>query len=1140
MTGGNDLEAVLDFAESDRQAGFRLHRLELYNWGTFDRTVWTFPVSGTNALMTGEIGSGKSTVVDAVATLLVPATKVSYNKAAGAAYRERDLRSYVMGYYKSERSESGYSARPVALRTRKDYSVILAVFFNAGYGQTVTLAQVFWQKDTQGQPARLYLVADDDLTVREHFSDFGGDINQLRRRLRAIPTAEPLFDSFPPYGAAFRRRFGLKSDQPLDLFHQTVSMKSVGNLTQFVREHMLEAFDVRPRIDALIAHFDDLNRAHESVLRAKDQIARLDPLVSSLDRYAESTERSENWRYCRDGLRSYFASLKAELLEKRIGNLERDIERLIARKSEQDAHRAAHLSRRDQLTRDIAENGGDRLQTLRAEVDRLREEVARRLERFEHYQSLCAELDIPVAGDSDDFVRTEHRTKEMLTEAQADLSDTQNTRTELQYEFKKLNDTHRTVGEEIESLKGRTSNIDSRQIEIRARLCEALELEESAAPFVGELLAVRDEDSDWEGAIERLLHIFALSLLVPDQRYGDVAAWVDKTNLKGRLIYYRVGADGAAIAREPESDTVAAKVEIKPDSPYRGWLSEQLLRRFDHTCCTTMEQFRRAGKGITRAGQIKGSTVRHEKDDRRRIDDRRRYVLGWRNQAKIAALQAEADGLEREMAEIGGEIARIQASIDRLEERRRSLYQLQAFTRYEEIHWQAAAGRMEEVEEEIQRIRADSDLLDTLMQELAGLEKNLAEAEAALDETKDSISRTDEKLSSARDLLAESEVQIASAPYPIEELRVAVAPLYREALAKHSLTVESCDNRQQDLREWIQRKIDAEEKRIKTLHEQIIRAMQDFRRDYPVETRDVDADIASGDEYRSLLSRLQADDLPQFEARFKSLLNENTIREIANFQAQLNKETSIIKERVARINHSMSAIEYNKDRYIQLEAIKTADGEIRSLRQELRACTEGTFTGSQEEQYTEAKFVQVKAIIDRFNGREGTAEIDRRWTEKVTDVRNWFEFAASERWKEDDAEYEHYTDSGGKSGGQKEKLAYTVLAASLAYQFGLEWGETRSRSFRFVVIDEAFARGSDESARFGLELFKKLNLQLLIVTPLQKIHIIEPYVATVGFVYNPDGQRSLLRTLTIEEYHEEMRRRSRHSGTGTTAEVGEL
>jgi uncharacterized protein YPO0396 len=267
-----------------------------------------------------------------------------------------------------------------------------------------------------------------------------------------------------------------------------------------------------------------------------------------------------------------------------------------------------------------------------------------------------------------------------------------------------------------------------------------------------------------------------------------------------------------------------------------------------------------------------------------------------------------------------------------------------------------------------------------------------------------------------------------------------------------------------------------------------------------------------------MLAKLHADDLPRFVTRFKELLNENTIREVANFQSQLHRERETIKERITQINESLTQIDYNPGRFIALEAQPASDVEVRDFQSELRACTEGTLTGSDDEQYSEAKFLQVKRIVERFRGREGTAELDRRWTAKVTDVRNWFVFAASERWREDGREHEHYSDSGGKSGGQKEKLAYTILAASLAYQFGLEWGAIRSRSFRFVVIDEAFGRGSDESADYGLRLFAQLNLQLLIVTPLQKIHIIEPYVASVGFVHNEDGNASRLRNLSIEDY----------------------
>ncbi|GLC97447.1 unnamed protein product, partial [Cupriavidus sp. TA19] len=348
--------------------------------------------------------------------------------------------------------------------------------------------------------------------------------------------------------------------------------------------------------------------------------------------------------------------------------------------------------------------------------------------------------------------------------------------------------------------------------------------------------------------------------------------------------------------------------------------------------------------------------------------------------------------------------------------------------------------------------------------------------------------------------------------------------LRAEILGEHSLTVESCDGRERDMRTALQERLDAEAKRLVRLSESIVKAMSAYKEAFKLETSEVDASVSAGFEYRSMLDKLRTDDLPRFEARFKELLNVNTINEIANFNAQLGKEQQTIRERVERINESLTQIDYNTGRYIRLEAQVTPDAEIRDFQSELRACTEGALTGSEDSQYSEAKFLQVKHIIERFRGRTGLTDQDRRWTVKVTDVRNWFVFGASERWREDNAEHEHYSDSGGKSGGQKEKLAYTILAASLAYQFGLEWGAVRSRSFRFVVIDEAFGRGSDESAQYGLRLFAKLNLQLLIVTPLQKIHIIEPYVSSVAFVQNDEGRASKVRNLTIDEYRAEKAR----------------
>ena len=139
--------------------GTRLVSVEVLNWGTFDARVWRLDLNGDNALLTGDIGSGKSTFVDAITTLLVPSQRIDYNKAAGAEKRERDLRSYVLGYYKSERAEEGLSAKPVALRDHSRYSVILGRFRNEGYGEEMTLAQVFYFREREGQPSRFYVVA---------------------------------------------------------------------------------------------------------------------------------------------------------------------------------------------------------------------------------------------------------------------------------------------------------------------------------------------------------------------------------------------------------------------------------------------------------------------------------------------------------------------------------------------------------------------------------------------------------------------------------------------------------------------------------------------------------------------------------------------------------------------------------------------------------------------------------------------------------------------------------------------------------------------------------------------------------------------------------------------------------------------
>ena len=1115
---------MLDFASSDERAGFRLHDIEVYNWGTFHQRVWRFPTGGDNTLLTGDIGSGKSTLVDAITTLLVPAQKIAYNKAAGAEARERTLRSYVLGYYKSERSDSGANAKPVALRDHNNYSVILGHFYNEGYDQHVTLAQVFYITESRGQPERFYVVADRPLSITEHFAHFGSDLNSLRKRLRELPGVA-LETSFPAYSAAFRRRFGIDNDQALELFSQTVSMKSVGNLTDFVREHMLEEFPVDERIQALIQHFDDLNRAHEAVLKAKQQIALLQPLVQDCERHGVESAGRETLVSSREALAPWFAGLKAQLLDKRLGNLAQDLARHQEQQRSLQERQQQGQSRRDELTRAIAQNGGDRLAAIKDDIARLDADRQRRQHAAERYDNLAGKLELPLASGAEPFLANRQALPELNDSYREQRDAAQNSQTETTVELSNLRQQHDQLDSELTSLRQRRSNLPARVLDIRARLCAALELEDSQLPFVGELLQVREDEHDWEGVAERLLHNFGMSLLVPDALYAQVAQWVEQTHLGARLVYFRVRERRSQTTMDTHPDSLVRKLLIKPDTPFYDWLESELARRFDYACCTSLEQFRREEKAVTRAGQIKSGQERHEKDDRRRLNDRTQYILGWSNEQKIAALEKQAEDLQVRIQQYAVQLAELQQRQRGFDDRLGLLAQLSVFDSFQELDWKPLQVQIHALEQERQQLEAESDTLRTLQEQLRQLESDLRGLRDTLDEKNRELARTEQKQEDAQQAADDARNQYQAAT-PEQQARFAELPALREqALGEHTLTVESCSNREQELRGWLQASINAADKRLERLSQNIVQAMSDYRNAYPMDTREVDASVAAASDYRTMLANLEQDGLPQFEQRFKAMLNENIINEIANFQSHLRREELDIRERIEEINRSLHEIDYNPGRLIQLEAQSSGDGEIGAFRSDLKACTEGSLSGSQDEQYAESKFLQVRQIIERFRGRDGSSEADRRWTRKVCDVRNWFVFSASERWREDNSEHEHYSDSGGKSGGQKEKLAYTVLAASLAYRFGLEWGATRSRSFRFVVIDEAFGRGSDESARYGLELFRKLNLQLLIVTPLQKIHIIEPYVASVGFVHNEQGRESMLRCLSIEEYREQKARR---------------
>jgi uncharacterized protein YPO0396 len=1116
----------LNEPDNDNTTGFRLQRLEVLNWGTFDRRVWRLDMNGHNGLLTGDIGTGKSTLVDAVTTLLLPAHRIAYNKAAGAQSRERDLRSYVLGYYKSERNEATGSSRPVGLRSAGTYSVVLGHFRNTGFNSDVTLAQVFWMKEgVGGQPERFYVTADTEMSISEHFSDFGSELPNLRKRLRKGGAA--VYDHFPEYSRDYRRKLAIASEQAMDLFHQTVSMKSVGDLNEFVREHMLEPFDAAAWVDKLVAHFEDLARAHDAVVKARSQLAELEPLVDDCDTFDELQSRLGDLHGQRDALRYFFAGLRETVHTRRAETLSAALadagHRLAGIEGKLVALRATLKS----LQLEQAGHGGAEIAEIERRID---DRSARRDDRREHrvrYDELLVAAGLERVSNAGLFGQRSDEIASSAVALQTRLADLDNRVTDSAVTKRGLEAESTEIAAELASLRQRPSNIPDRNMRIRERLCSELGIEPSEVPFGGELIQVAPQHAEWEGAAERVLRSFGLSLLVAQALYPRVSDWVDANHLGGKLVYYRVPSTVSLQDTSiPPADALAHKLDIK-DGPFYDWLERELRKRAPHACVDTMDEFRRHDHALTRAGQIKAPGGRHEKDDSHRIDDRRHYVLGWSNEQKIDALLADAQRVQAELHRVDEALTVLSTDRNAATARKSALDKLpEVATSYDDIDWESMVA-------EIARLQGCKHELESASGELARIGAEIERTEVAIDSEERARQETNQQIGSLTRDRDRAQQGATEAAQVAGEPAAAEASHYFDALARRVSeppeTAEACVADEHRQYEDITREAERIGAKSDTLGRRIVARMNAFRQKYPAETAEMDDNVASAGEYRALRGRIVDDDLPRFEAAFKEYLNTNTIRDIAGFHSELNKQVELISSRIGIINESLVGIDYNEGRYIRLEESPTPNQEIRVFRDELRQCSDGSIGADDTDQYSEDRFLLVKNLIEKFRGREGQTDADRNWVKRVTDVRNWCTFAASERWRADDTEHENYTDSGGKSGGQKEKLAYTILAASLAYQFNLTWGVKRSKDFRFVVIDEAFGRGSDESTRFALTLFRKLGLQLLIVTPLQKIHVIEPFVASVGYVENKQGNSSQLQCLTIEEY----RRRKRLHGMVT-------
>lgn len=1089
-------------------AGFRLQRFESLNWGTFDRRPWTVDLQGGIALLTGANGSGKSTLIDGLLTLLVPNKRRNYNQASSTSgKKERDEKSYVQGAYSRTRSEEKHGSKAKFLREKGSLSVLLAYFNDRASQQEVTLAQVLWMED--GSVRKFFVVADAELSIAAHFKCTR--TSDLKKQLKAM--GAETFDEFIKYSQQFRKRLGLQSEKALDLFNQTVSIKEIGGLNEFVRNHMLEKTDVQTKIRELQESYENLTIAHAKIQKAGQQLEALKPLTEEAEKFQNLQSKVTEIKRLTAILPSYFASKKMKLLTKEL----QIIKQLLTQAQHHRTENESLLANLRQQEKDLdfaikQDSVGQRIHELKREIEQCQKEVNNKKKQTDRYDSCSKLLNLPQYSDRNTFYSSRTKGEGLKQEIDADLQTLEARRDKQKLQYSDLQKQQTQLDDELKSLRKRRSQIPKSNLDIRDRLTRTLNLNDTDLPFIGELLQVRKDAQEWEGAIERLLRSFGLGILVPEAYYPAVNDYVNRTHLGGKLVYYRV----ISIAPNPTQralnpQQVPSKLEIKDDNQtFYHWLKDRLVRHFNYVCCDTEWQFQRETLAIMRTGLTKQGGERHEKDDRSKISDRSKYILGWDNASKIQALETELEQIDRDINEINKQIQLLEKQrAQRLHQNSR-LQDFMNFADFAEIDWRSKDLECLALQKQLQQLQASSDRLKQLENQLQKAQQEIIQAARKQEESIREIQRLEDRQSNAikEQNQCEMKVQLV-ATSEIEDFQKRMTAQLRQ----YSLTLETIDRDETNLRDFLQDEFRQKERQQDSSQNSLNAKMANFKKDFPEGVLELGTSLEYLDEYLKLKIQIEHDDLPRYEKEFKRLMDEKISIAIAMFKSSLDKQEEDIQQAIDELNESLQQINYTDSTYIKLCCDKTRNQEIQSFRNDLKVCLPDV--GRQSAEDNEELFQKIRTLlIEKFKSEE-------RWTNLVSDVRNWLDFSASERYRYDNSEKEHHTDSSGKSGGQKVKLAYTILASAIAYQFGLHQDNAKHKSFRFVVIDEAFSKSDDSNARYAMELFKNLNLQLLVVTPKDKINVIEPYISSLHFVTNtPEGDCSSIASMSIEEFRQ--------------------
>jgi uncharacterized protein YPO0396 len=1083
---------ALVLPEGSSQDTYVLTHLDVYNWGAFSgRHTAEFDFAGTAVI--GPTASGKTTLIDALMTLLVETPR--YNIASSGGESDRDLVSYVRGVSGAGNNsgDNQHIARSGVTQTG------IAARFSNGHN-VLQIGAVFWIDDTSSAAAdlkRQWIFCEAPAQNLDAWLEalHSGGARQLRQIGRE--TANLHIDPSKQTYLAHLRRFFAVGENAFTLLNRAAGLKQLTSIDDIFRELVLEDTSTFERATEVAKEFDDLTAIHNELEIARQQQRALQPIAETGSKRGNLIEQLDRQRALRAALPIWYATHGYHLWGQEVGRID---EQLTAKEyeSRQVALRITSLDQEAQALRDMyLRAGGASIEDLRGQIETQRELVAQRRRNADDYRRLTKRLDL-----NDDLAITailanQARARELQASKGDALAKERQEAWQLGATQQRHHEELNKLTTDLEQARARPgSNIPGPYQEFRADLAAELDVAEHQLPFVGELIEVKPDEGGWRGAIERAVGGDRLRIMVPTDCIKHALHWVNHRNNRLHVRLFEVKGETAT----PQffADGYTRKLKYK-QHPHREAL-KHFLATVDRHCVASSDELHSTAHGLTIEGGMSDRSGRFQKQDQRRLDQD--WFTGFDNKDLLSSLTSQLKDVRRafdetrakhEAAQQRAEVAQgllqlvkqlteldpaaidlpaAETTLAALESRLSALSDPSSDTEKARLDWQQAATALKQLREQ----------QDEFTGSIAVLARQKSDAE---DNRQRYFRRIGEGLTDAQRTIADQglEAPRAEALRELEDLERKAAEKVDTGIGSSVTDLHDCE-----------RKLTAQMGNAKKVDTGALAEAGTDMQDIPT--------------YLERLRQLTEEALPEKQQRFLTYLNHSSDQGVTQLLSDVENEVTTIEERIEDLNRTLRRVDFQPGRYLRLEPQRIVHESLRTLQNAQRHLRSAALKDDQGESH----FAALKRVVDLL--RDAADRKKTLGARALLDPRYRLQFSVHVIERETGAIIEIRKSSEGGSGGEKEVIASYVLTASLSYALCPD-GRERPL-FGTIVLDEAFSRSSRAVAGRIISALREFGLHPLFVTPNKEIPLLRAHTRSAILVHRK-GQRATLTSISWEE-----------------------